>query len=79
MEYGLVRKFNTTDMARDRIGNNGTIDMDKIRTGGVGGVVVVGGPELGQVDDTRRWSRGGPGSALMVWTLVVVFQETVNL
>ena len=77
MEYGLVRKFNTTDMTRDRIANNGTIDMDKIRTGGGGGVVVVGGP--GQVDDTRRWSRRGPGSALMVWTLMVVFQETVDL
>ena len=64
-------------MARDGIANNGTIDMDKIRTGGGGGVVVVGGP--GQVDDTRRWSRGGPGSALMVWTLMVMFQETVNL
>ena len=64
-------------MTRDRITNNGTIDMDKIRTGRGGGVVVVGGP--GQVDDTRRWSRGGPGSALMVWTLMVVFQETVNL
>ena len=79
MEYGLVRKFNTTDMARDRIGNNGTIDMDKIRTGGGGGVVVVGGPELGQVDDTRRWSWRGPGSVLMVWTLMVMFLETVNL
>ena len=51
--------------------------MDKIRTGGGGGVVVVGGP--GQVDDTRRWSRRGPGPALMIWTLMVVFQETVNL
>ena len=53
--------------------------MDKIRTGRGGGVVVVGGPELGQVDDTRRWSRGGPGSVLMVWTLMVMFLETVNL